>query len=486
MMKYLPEEPHVLLFISIAFAYNLPFTAMGSLIHYYSDKYGTSFFVYLNVAYYLTGLPTSIMQRKVDTYFDTLYGSKLTFRIRMYTSLIALVILVLLVPISDYTTLIIISFFIGIFNWLSHGSATTLASIVQKQSSTYQLIGFMFPGVVCIILVLAFNVSDADSISLEELYTYYGIVSLCSMQGICAWYVLCRSDFVLVSLMANDNKVGGLILQQDLEQRFNGKLKNNVKLKGVLRDKDVGDMQIDAHDASSHSQDTLRNPSNNSSNSNNNSNNNSRHTAIEVISPLMMGSGSGTKDRETRMESGTKDRETRMESGTSSHGVESMAIEPEDRYSYTDYNRLSMNALMRISAVKDTVKGILEAQPDIAYKTTENSVLEDKVENYRWALYILMYCSILEASFFSYVPSQPNSTLYIPSVLYFVRVFSDFSGRGIALVYQSPLFVDINRIVVCVVIRFFVMFIYFAYIMLPQQYFFRNDYFMIGYQVNLV
>lgn len=454
--QYFPEEPHALLFVSIAFAYNLPFTAMGSLIHYYSDKYGSSFFVYLNVAYYSTGLPTSILRRKADTYFDTLYGSILTFRVRMYTSMFALVFLVLLIPLSDFTSLIIISLFIGIFNWLSHGSATTLASIVQKKSSTYQLIGFMFPGVVCIILVLAFNVSDADSLGLEELYVYYGVVAMCCLQGIYAWYVLCRSDFVLNSLAANDNKVSGLILKQDIEQRYNGQIKNHGTLKDVIKENDLGEMKNDAYDASKLRMD-LRSKSRSSD-----------VCSGEVISPL------------NRLGNGSNNHTFRENHGR----MESLAIDDESRYSFTDYNRLSMNALIRITAVKDAIKGIIEAQPDIAYKTTENGDLVRIVGIYRWTLFLLIYCSILEASFFSYVPSQPNSSLYLGSILYFVRVFSDFLGRAVALAYSSPYFLKIHRIYTCVVIRCVLMLVFFAYIMMPAEYFFRNDYFIIVYQVN--
>lgn len=44
-----------MLFIMVSFAYNVSWTAIGTLIQYYSEQYGPSFFVLLNVGFYAMG-----------------------------------------------------------------------------------------------------------------------------------------------------------------------------------------------------------------------------------------------------------------------------------------------------------------------------------------------------------------------------------------------------------------------------------------------
>jgi hypothetical protein len=57
------------LFILLSFSYMLPWTAMGSLIHYFSVEYNKNYFTILNIAFYGVGLPITYMQKRVDNYY---------------------------------------------------------------------------------------------------------------------------------------------------------------------------------------------------------------------------------------------------------------------------------------------------------------------------------------------------------------------------------------------------------------------------------
>lgn len=73
----------VFLFAMLSFGYMVPWVAIGSLVNYFTVTYGGSYFVILNVAFYAVGYPVSYCQRKLDIYYDTIYGSRNTFRRRI-------------------------------------------------------------------------------------------------------------------------------------------------------------------------------------------------------------------------------------------------------------------------------------------------------------------------------------------------------------------------------------------------------------------
>ena len=51
-----------LVFTLVSFGYMFPWTVIGSQVHPLSEAFGDTFFVYLNIAFYISGLPTSIIQ----------------------------------------------------------------------------------------------------------------------------------------------------------------------------------------------------------------------------------------------------------------------------------------------------------------------------------------------------------------------------------------------------------------------------------------
>ena len=163
----------------------LPWTAVGSLLHYFAGRYGDHFYVYLNVAFYGIGLPLSYSQKKFDTFLDSMYGSKFMFRRRLYVSMSILFLAVLCGPFAgEYGTLAIV-IAIGLGTWAAHGCTSTLASMVKMNSSTMQQIGFAFPGVYSIIMV---HVLDMEgTVSRTRLEIFYYTTALCVLPGVLAW-----------------------------------------------------------------------------------------------------------------------------------------------------------------------------------------------------------------------------------------------------------------------------------------------------------
>ena len=57
-------------FLVASFGYMLIWTGIGSRVSFYCEIYGPSFFVMLNVVFYISGLPIAVLQKLFDSYFD--------------------------------------------------------------------------------------------------------------------------------------------------------------------------------------------------------------------------------------------------------------------------------------------------------------------------------------------------------------------------------------------------------------------------------
>lgn len=182
----------------------LPWVTIGSLIKYFADEYGDSYFVILNVAFYAVGYPVSYIQRRVDLYYDTIYGSKKTFRRRIEICMVALLGIVLVLPALKGYIYVAAVTVIGIFTWTAHGASSSLASVVKNNSNIVQQIGFALPGVFALVMSAAYHLST-DS-SRTEFTTFYVITGAFVFLGLVAWLILGRSDVVRVLLEAKDDR----------------------------------------------------------------------------------------------------------------------------------------------------------------------------------------------------------------------------------------------------------------------------------------
>lgn len=188
----------------LSFGYMLPWVTIGSLIKYFADEYGDSYFVILNVAFYAVGYPVSYIQRRVDLYYDTIYGSKKTFRRRIEICMVALLGIVLVLPALKGYIYVAAVTVIGIFTWTAHGASSSLASVVKNNSNIVQQIGFALPGVFALVMSAAYHLST-DS-SRTEFTTFYVITGAFVFLGLVAWLILGRSDVVRVLLEAKDDR----------------------------------------------------------------------------------------------------------------------------------------------------------------------------------------------------------------------------------------------------------------------------------------
>jgi hypothetical protein len=164
----------------------LPWTVIGSLVHYFSITYGDNFFVFLNIAFYGVGLPITILQSKIDLYFDALYGSKSTFQIRYWLAIFTMMIVILILPFCGYYGTIILTTIVGCSTWIAHGTTTTLTGIIRLKSNIMQQIGFALPAVYGIILSLSLDLS-AEEIPTYKLLVLFFLSSISVLPGAYAW-----------------------------------------------------------------------------------------------------------------------------------------------------------------------------------------------------------------------------------------------------------------------------------------------------------
>ena len=99
---------------------------------------------------------------------------------------------------------------------------------------------------------------------------------------------------------------------------------------------------------------------------------------------------------------------------------------------------------------------------------------------YQQALFLLIFCSILQGSFLTYVNSTVDQ-VYIASILYFIRLFSDLFGRCVAL-YMKGIFTSIRLVYYIILFRAVCMIYFFVYIAYPGV-IYQSNTFMYIYQV---
>ena len=143
-----------LVFSLVSFGYMFPWTVIGSQVNTLSETFGNTFFVYLNIAFYISGLPTSIIQKCMDGKADNKYSSQVTYTLRTVLPQLAQIVLVLMIPRTTYEQYIVIAGLLGVCTWAVHGSTTKLAAMVENKSATYLQMGFVAPAMLSLVLVL--------------------------------------------------------------------------------------------------------------------------------------------------------------------------------------------------------------------------------------------------------------------------------------------------------------------------------------------
>lgn len=173
-------------FLLVSFGYMLPWTSLGSLISYYKFKYGASFYVKLHCAYTLPGLPVAWLQHKYDSYFDVKYGSNTTYLLRgVVSNVIVIVIIPSLIFVDQQIPLIALFLILGVCGWLSHGSATMLASMHSNAAIAYLQTGFRCPEIYALLAVAVFSLGRSPTDF--HLKLFYMMTSMLVFTGLFSW-----------------------------------------------------------------------------------------------------------------------------------------------------------------------------------------------------------------------------------------------------------------------------------------------------------
>lgn len=382
-----------LAFIMVAFGYMLPWTALGSLIPFYKNLYGPSFYVKLCASYYLPGFPISILQQKFDSYLDDKFSSKTTFMIRGIFCFVFSQVLFLLLTLSENETeLLVLTLLLGVFGWMCHGTASMLVSLFPSSSIAYLQIGFRCPEICTLVMVIVLNINEyPTTINLDKFF----IVNVLFMSlGLISWIFILNHDTTLSYLSAKDNRsdyVKGYIGEGGISE-FKHEVHDDDLSSAISPTKTVDDSSYCCLDNDVESPPPLT-------------------ESFPTVAYVSVHGGAGC-DQEAEHE-----------------GTHQMVPFPSTTSSSSDCD---------CENTKDPVchELSLGKSSQAAFNTDADEVMRVTVRQtvrvHCIALFLLIGSSIFQASFFAYVKS-PDAAVDITQIIYFVRLFFDLLGRPLTL-----------------------------------------------------
>jgi hypothetical protein len=498
-------------FLLLALAYMSSWTVMGSLVSFFKRRHGKpftlyvclclypslfhlsphthtltlnpppslslppgpDFFVKLNCAYYLPGLPLALFQQSYDESFDAKYTSLSTYTCRNLLAFAMLVAVLLLMPSAsieerggDPTTTtttteeenalptLVLTAVMGVFSWLAHGTATSLVTMFPPSALTYLQTGFRMPELYTLGMLYFLHVGGAhpDVGDLRVLFRVTaGLVGL----GACAWVCIMRSKATQAILRLKDQGGGG----------------------GEREGGGQGEAQA-RHRSSSGRRRRAGAGGGNNFDNNNSSSNDHHHPPTSSPSPheeaplLLLPSTAGSGRSSFSFSTGTTAAVTNHTTSTTTSTLTSSSSS-----SYQFAHTPSPQATA--AGAGATVRPLTEEEKDY---------VESAISPCRLALFVTIASSIFQASFLAYVntsnkhtPIPPTSPSSSPStavaaqgyciceVLYFVRLFADFAGRPLTRIL--PRFQALSsptHLVRASLWRLLLLAVFFAYIAWPQ------------------
>lgn len=130
----------------LSLAYMAPWTALGALVAYFKARHGPDFFVKLNCAYYLVGLPVALAQQWGDEALDARVGSARAYLGRNVAALAVAAAVLLALPLAEAEGAVLaLVALLGAALWLAHGTATTLAAMFPPAALAWLQTGFRLP-----------------------------------------------------------------------------------------------------------------------------------------------------------------------------------------------------------------------------------------------------------------------------------------------------------------------------------------------------
>jgi hypothetical protein len=121
--------------------------ALLSMLAYYSQQYGKATFVLLNCATYLPSLPVVLVQSKLDSVYDSMFSTAVTFKFRIAVSffvLAATLVALPLIPVQDEWVVLACGAVIGIFTGVVFGSFYQLLTFVHADETRDNTASYAF------------------------------------------------------------------------------------------------------------------------------------------------------------------------------------------------------------------------------------------------------------------------------------------------------------------------------------------------------
>ena len=531
-----PNPPffHYILFAIVSFGYMSAWTSLGSLISYYKHTYGTSFYTYVTCAYYLPGLPVSLLQFWYDDYLDFHWGSRNAYVARGALSMVLMMFVIIsMVWIKHESTTVFFFVLLGICSWLIHGSASQLSGLYPSEAVAFLQTGFRSPEVFTLAATLTLGIGrHPDSSTLGKFFTSVaGTVFL----GLLAWICLVTSKYaktifddldrlnkvyfnIAMPMRVKDGHGHGQATRSGNEDRISEKEEEwNSRPTASLRKLIWGDGSTSTvHTMSGMSGSWNANETSDYGPSDIDMYD-SKRKCMNENSPLLSksGSGSGTRVSDTFARNSKNVSMTGLHPMSTTFAFDNVLHDNSNDYDYgydgiengqakakhkieVDRNGNEQNRVKPVSkngncstehvSVRQKVlnynkaaasncaangsDGIVRTVEDVSKERNE---VWTKVKPLCVALFLTMSTSVFQSAFFAYCKSPHGRN--IEQILYFTRLFSDLAGRPLSLL-PRPMFIRTpQQVVSASYARLILFFSFFIYVFAPQYFFFlpQND-----------
>lgn len=188
-----------LLWVFISCGYMVSWTSIGSLIAYFKARQGASFYVKLYCAFYLPGLPVSLLQQRYDEDFDRVFGSFTSFMVRPVVGMCIKIAVLLFMPFIPTmfsqpavpSVILLCMIVIGGLSWLCHGTACMLCSMFPSSSTKWLQTGFRTPELYTVLVVSLLSLGSSASES--HIILFYFMTALVVVLGLVSWIRVCSS-----------------------------------------------------------------------------------------------------------------------------------------------------------------------------------------------------------------------------------------------------------------------------------------------------
>lgn len=414
-------------FLFISFGYMLPWTALGSLISYFKYTYSARFYVMIYCAYYLPGLPVSIVQYMCNEKVDRWYGSQNAFFTRGVIGYCALVtVLFTLLWVDGEVGLVLLFGVLGMASWWLHGTASMLASLFPKKAIAYLQIGFRCPELYAVVAVYFLDLGkDATDDHLAIFYKLTAIVVLVCGFGV--WVLVTSSGTAVHYFQEKDYRIRTGLSQVNLEQQnvedttHDGDAESSPLLGGRAGYETIEERSLPPHlsypdhDSEALDEWTVVRPPSSSS--------------LLLSSSATNGGSSSPVVRANILEATARPKNVTASSSSPNHTPQTPNLCAK-----------FMMFLAHYTCVLPA-KGLGSLIQRMFYFMYKDDPIFTAVCPLCVALMVTMWSSIFQASFFAYVNSKRGWN--IEQILYFTRLFSDLMGRPLTFL-PRPSFIRVS------------------------------------------